>query len=323
MTVHGAKGLTKRVCFVPDSSFGDNTEPGFAMFSPQGTLEMKISGLAAEEVKSPGWSAAREADKAVRDLESTNVFYVAMTRARDLVVLSGAGTKDSKGWLKLSEAFLEQASADILCKRDFAEVPVIETGLKPETGNLKPEIGFVPLEIPSGIERKTVTSLCEHSTPATRHSSLADPARYGTAGHAVLEELAKNGWYGDIQILVEQAGGASLSERAVLVEQLEAAREILREETAGASALFAEHPFVLLRDAVILDGTMDLLAQFPGRLKILDYKFTDEPPENALTTYAPQLEAYCEAVQKLQPGAEVSAALLLIGKTVRVISLRR
>ncbi|MEI8207369.1 MAG: UvrD-helicase domain-containing protein, partial [Kiritimatiellales bacterium] len=45
MTVHSAKGLTKRVCFVPDISFGGNTEPGFAMFSPEGRLEMKISGL--------------------------------------------------------------------------------------------------------------------------------------------------------------------------------------------------------------------------------------------------------------------------------------
>ncbi|MCC7300037.1 MAG: UvrD-helicase domain-containing protein, partial [Verrucomicrobia bacterium] len=106
MTVHGAKGLTQRVCFVPDISFGENAEPGFAMFSPEGRLEMKIAGLAGEEVKSPGWDAAREADKKIRGLELTNVFYVAMTRARDLVVLSGAGTKEPKGWLKLSEAFL-------------------------------------------------------------------------------------------------------------------------------------------------------------------------------------------------------------------------
>ncbi|MFA6173234.1 MAG: UvrD-helicase domain-containing protein, partial [Kiritimatiellales bacterium] len=109
MTVHGAKGLTKRVCFVPDISFGENTEPGFAMFSPEGRLEMKLSGLAGEEVTSPGWDAAREADKDIREIELTNVFYVAMTRARDLVVLSGAGTKEPKGWLKQSEGFLQSA----------------------------------------------------------------------------------------------------------------------------------------------------------------------------------------------------------------------
>ncbi|MCK5844621.1 MAG: UvrD-helicase domain-containing protein, partial [Victivallales bacterium] len=81
MTVHGAKGLTKRVCFVPDISFGDTSESGFAMLSPEGRLEMSLAGLAGEKIKSPGWMAAREADKGVRKLEQDNVFYVAMTRA--------------------------------------------------------------------------------------------------------------------------------------------------------------------------------------------------------------------------------------------------
>ncbi len=322
MTVHGAKGLTKRVCFVPDSSFGDNTEPGFAMFSPRGTLEMKISGLAGEEVKSPGWSAAREADKAVRDLESTNVFYVAMTRARDLVVLSGAGTKKPDGWLKRSEEFLNKASPEILRKLSFTEMPQVEEGFRPEALDLRENFNFQPLEIPSGIERKTVTSLVEDlKSKAQSLKPSPDRRAVGILGHAVLEELAKNNWRGDIQILVEQAGGASLSERAVLVDQLEGACEVLRKETAGASALFTEHPFVLLRGDTILDGTMDLLAEFSNHWKILDYKFTNETPETALATYSPQLEAYKEAVEKLYPGTTVSASLILIGETVQTVPL--
>ena len=328
MTVHSAKGLTKRVCFVPDISFGGNTEPGFAMFfskdrlDSEDRLEMKISGLAGEEVKSPGWDAARDADKVVREVELTNVFYVAMTRARDLVVLSGAGTKEPKGWLKQAERFLEKASVDILRRRSFAEIPAIETKEKLETGSLKPEIGFVPLKAPKGFERKTVTSLVEKSpSPITHRSSPIDPAVYGSLGHAVLEELAKNGWVGDVPALVELFGNEfGKVETKPLIKQLEAAREVLRKETAGAAALFTEHPFVLKRDDVILDGTMDLLAQMSSNVwKILDYKFTNESPEKALETYAPQLEAYHEAVRKLCPNAEVSAKLVLIGESVRLV----
>jgi ATP-dependent exoDNAse (exonuclease V) beta subunit len=144
---------------------------------------------------------------------------------------------------------------------------------------------------------------------------------YGTAGHVALEELAKKSWAGDIPELVEQFGyGFAETER--LIEELEAAREVLLKETAGAEALLAEYPFVLKRDNVILDGTMDLLVRFPERLKILDYKFTNETPDAALETYAPQLAAYKEAVQKLYPGAEVSAELVLISETIQVISLR-
>ena len=323
MTVHGAKGLTKRVCFVPDISFGDVNDPGFAMFSPEGRLEMKIAGLAGEEVKSPGWDAARDADKAVRELELTNVFYVAMTRARDLVVLSGAGTKEPKGWLKLAEGFLNGASPGTLKTMRFSEVPVLATAPKLETGNLKPEIGFVPLKAPKGFDRKTVTSLCEKDLSLiTHHSSLINPAVYGTLGHAVLEELAKNGWGGDIPALVELFSAEfGAVETGVLTAQLEAARELLRKETAGATALFVEHPFVLKRGDILLDGTMDLLAQFPDGFKIFDYKFTGDSSESALHIYAPQLAAYKEAVAKLYPGVEVSAALVLIGESVKLVRL--
>ncbi|MEI7851383.1 MAG: UvrD-helicase domain-containing protein [Kiritimatiellales bacterium] len=329
MTVHSAKGLTKRVCFVPDISFGGNTEPGFAMFSPEGRLEMKIAGLAGEEIKSPGWDAARDADKTVRELELTNVFYVAMTRARDLVVLSGAGTKDPKGWLKMGEEFLTDASPDILRRRVFSDLPEVrsqESGIRGQGSGGRsqdPKFSYIPLKVPKGIERKTVTSLCEKKLAiGNLKSEIANPSLYGTVGHAVLEELAKNGWKGDIAALVELFSAEfGKVETNQLIAQLEAAREVLREETAGATALFTEHPFVLKRGGMILDGTIDLLAQFSDRFKIFDYKFTGDSPEAALENYAPQLEAYREAVQTLYPDAEVSAALVLIGGSVRLVPM--
>jgi ATP-dependent helicase/nuclease subunit A len=320
MTVHGAKGLTKRVCFVPDISFGDQSDKGFAVFSVD-TLELKLAGLSGGEIKSHGWDAARKADKAVRDLESVNVFYVAMTRARDLVVVSGAGTQNPDGWLKLSEEFLQSAGSEILRKLRFAEIPEI-SGQESAVRGQESGVNYKPLKVLKGIERKTVTSLCEKkSAIGNRQSAIANPSRYGTVGHAVLEELVKSRWAGNIPELValfsEEFGEV---ETGLLTAQLEATRELLREETAGAEALFAEHPFVLKRGDVILDGTMDLLARMSSNVwKILDYKFTGDSPELALEIYSPQLAAYKEAVGKLHPGAEISAKLVLIGETVRPV----
>lgn len=328
MTVHGAKGLTQRVCFVPDISFGDVNESGFAMFSPDGTLELNFSGLDGRKLESPGWKAAREADKAVRDAESLNVFYVAMTRARDLVVFSGSGTQKANGWLKMAERFIAGASPDILRKLRFGELKPTE-GLRPEaeepgkleTRNSKLDINFQSLEIPQGIVRKTVTALVELLEPKAQSLKpvSADRRSVGTLGHLVLEELASNNWQGNVDELLRQLSSVQYEG---LADQLEAAREVLAEETAGAEALFAEHPFVLKRGDVILDGTIDLLVrQSSNAWKIFDYKFSNEAPETALETYEPQLTAYKEAVEKLYPDAEVSAVLVLIGETVEVISL--
>lgn len=320
MTVHAAKGLTKRVCIVPDISFGEPPETGVAMLSPEGRLEMSLTGLAGEKVKSPGWDKAREADKAVRKLEQDNVFYVAMTRARDLVVLSGAGTKKPDGWLKQAGSFLESASDDILKKRRFSDIPERkEPGA--EEGGPREDFKFQPLEIPKGIDRKPVTALCKKNSLLSNHQPASrNSTRYGTLGHAVLEELARNGWEGDIPVRVERFRAEIGSvETEHLTEQLEAARNVLREETTGAETLLAEHPFVLKRGNVILDGAIDLLVQTPAGWKIFDYKFTSEAPESALESYAPQLAAYQEAVEKMNPGAEVSTALVLIGEEVQII----
>jgi ATP-dependent exoDNAse (exonuclease V) beta subunit len=331
MTVHGAKGLTKRVCFVPDISFGDQSDKGFALFS-QDTLELKLTSLSGGDVKSPGWDAVRAADKEVRLAESLNVFYVAMTRARDLVVLSGSGTSRVDGWLKMAERFLESARPEILKKYSFGEIPPAGDrraeigGQRSEVGGQRSEVGgqasevhFRPLEIPMGFDRRPVTSLCEKQRFfGNRQSAAGDRRLFGTLGHAVLEELTKSGWAGDIRAWVE-LHGSGFEQADELIGTLEMVRAVLQRETAGAKALFAEFPFVLKRGELILDGTMDLLVELQGAWKVFDYKFSNEPPEHALETYGPQLAAYKEAVGKLHPGESVSAALVLIGESVQVV----
>ena len=317
MTVHGAKGLTKRVCFVPDISTGDVNETGFAVITPDGRLEMKLTALNKTQVLTPGWKTALAADKNVRDLENKNVFYVAMTRARDLIVFSGAGTKDEKGWLKDAEKFIAGAPGDLLRIRKFSEIP--EAGEQRAEVRNQEEIEFKPLTVSSNIERKTVTSLCEHkSTISNLKSEISNPVHFGTAGHIVLEELATNNWNGDIPELVELSFIGDTAETELLIIRLEAAREILRRATAGAIALFTEHPFVLKRGNTLLDGTIDLLAQFDNEWKIFDYKFTGDPAAGAKETYQPQLAAYKEAIQKLHPAAAVSATLILIQDTIKL-----
>lgn len=315
MTVHGAKGLTRRVCFVPDISFKDQADKGFAVFG-RDTLELKLSGVAGEEVKTPGWAEARDADKAVRETESANVFYVAMTRARDLVVLSGAGTKKPDGWLKLAEGFLQKPESAVLKTWSFGELETVERPVHEcRVAETTEPVCYKPLQVPPGLVRRPVTSLCKKEmSMGLPHSSLRNPASYGTLGHAVLEELAQKHWVGEIPALVELFNAEfEVFETERLIGELEAVRSRLRDETAGAKHFYTEWPFVLHRDGVLLDGSIDLLIEESRGWKIIDYKFSNETPELALLTYTPQLAAYREAVQKLNPGAEVSASLVLIG----------
>jgi ATP-dependent exoDNAse (exonuclease V) beta subunit len=245
-----------------------------------------------------------------------------MTRARDLIVLSGAGTNRPSGWRKLADSFLNNESSGILRQRRFSEITSTEKKIL-EVAEQIPEIQFTPLAIPVGLERKPVTDLLECSECKNTEPTVSfDRKAIGTLGHLVLEELAKNRWVGSIEELIQRFSsttGSVNTER--LIRQLEVSRGVLYQQTEEAEALFTEHSFVLKQDNLILDGTIDLLAKVPAGWKVLDYKFSDESPETVIETYAPQLTVYREAVKQMHPGDTVSAALVLISDTVSVIQM--
>lgn len=320
MTVHGAKGLTKRVCFVPDASFRLQTDRAFACLSQSGCLELAVSDLSGRKAVTPGWKSAREKDREVQDLELKNLFYVAMTRARDLVVFSGAGTQTADGWVKLAGNFIADAKPEILTVRNFSEIPLCE--VKPSCAEFSfSSVSFNPLRPSLGTERKPVTEMVDYHRSAHGQSVLTEDRRaFGTLGHLLLEELAVTHWVGDAGELINffevEAGDV---ETDLLIPRVEAVCDFLRKETSMEDRLFTEFTFVMEKDGQLLDGSIDLLIQErSGKWKIFDYKFSDESPAEAMDIYRPQLAVYREAIQRLNLGAEVSAALIVAGKTVQV-----
>ena len=113
MTIHGAKGLTSRVVFVPELSCSPSGDSPWAMLDGQEgkstRLHIRTEDIAREKTMTPGFEKARDALRDIRMAESKNVFYVAMTRARDLVILSGAaGDRKPAEW----RAEIEKVIAD-------------------------------------------------------------------------------------------------------------------------------------------------------------------------------------------------------------------
>ena len=113
MTIHGAKGLTARAVFVPELSSRPAGDSPWAR--PEGQTEkatrlyIKTEKYAREETLTPGFEKARDLARDIRAAESKNVFYVAMTRSRDLMVLSGAaGDRKPAEW----RAEIEKLIAD-------------------------------------------------------------------------------------------------------------------------------------------------------------------------------------------------------------------
>jgi ATP-dependent exoDNAse (exonuclease V) beta subunit len=137
MTVHGAKGLEFPLVVVTglerDESAGHR--PDAVLWGDDGAVEVG----AGRQLRSAGYAAAADADRALDRLERIRLLYVAMTRARDHLVLclhhkARNGTSDRSHASQLDELCRQQP---LLWRR----LPEADAGDAPPT---PPDVGSEP-----------------------------------------------------------------------------------------------------------------------------------------------------------------------------------
>lgn len=104
-TVHSAKGLTSPVVFLPGLGYKPRSSSGGHIVQGEGdpAVAAKIRELADEsglvELETSDYQERNEAEKEKRRAEGSRLFYVAITRPRDLIVLSGPNsTNNARSW---------------------------------------------------------------------------------------------------------------------------------------------------------------------------------------------------------------------------------
>lgn len=93
MTIHKSKGLEFPVVFVPDLQRKFKDDNIAALFNPALGLGLKMPGAVGELTATSVYEAVADQEKKLAILEMKRVLYVAMTRARDYLILSGVGDK--------------------------------------------------------------------------------------------------------------------------------------------------------------------------------------------------------------------------------------
>ena len=222
LTVHAAKGLEWPIVFLPDLAAPTRSDTDRARLDPDGRLCADWHDPAsAGFVRTPSLEAAREEAKRASAAESRRLLYVALTRARDLLVLSGEGrpkqdgTRTFPGWRGLLEEAVAGAPALALRIRlsdaaSAAHGPAVEAPLAaappPRPALATPRLAGPP---PAPASRLAVTQLAEYARCPRRHhlarvlglveptglhggATEDDPARAtsrGTLAHAMLAEV--------------------------------------------------------------------------------------------------------------------------------------
>ena len=338
MTVHGAKGLEAPIVILPDTTgvptdkltgnlqFTDDLVPVW-MDSPKGECE------AAETI--------RVREKARLTAESLRLLYVALTRARDQLVICGAwrgkvtGTGFSEGsWYDLCERTLPalqgRAVTDPQTGRwsfgvlpplsdtsDAAPAPVAEQPILPDWANT-PVKGSA-----ARMEQRAPSQLLPGDTPVLPPFGENHVQRFqrGRLIHALLEILP------DVPMQDRDERAHRFLSRCLTEDQDELAADIY--ETAfqvlndpALSEVFgpggrAEAPIVgrgpNLPKGLVINGRIDRMRITDDTVWIIDYK-TDRPPPKSVETVAPpylaQMGSYFDVLSHTYPDKSVKCALL-------------
>ncbi len=324
MTVHGAKGLEAPVVILPDSTGAANTKPDDNLiFDENGPYFSQ-----RESDDDAAGRAARATYKQRMLSEHWRLLYVAMTRARDRLIVCGAQHGNSKDGEAPESWRLAIAQALTSLGADAFATPTGE-GLRlglPQQGEPRLRAEPASHRLPAWAKRLA---------PEAKPIAFAAPSRGGGHEGALFSPRGQGGkrFRRGLMIhkLLERLPEVSRDEReaaakAWLARQgvSEADASLFTKEAlnviddARFAPLFAsnsrsEQPIIGDVDGVRVRGIVDRLAIDNERVMVLDYKSDRPAPENAdkaPEAYVLQLALYRSVLRKIFPGRSVICALL-------------
>ena len=348
MTVHGAKGLEAPVVILPDTT---------SRAKPQGPTLMPVA-LGDDPDDGEGWlmcpgrtaddcaasAAARQARIDRTDAESLRLLYVALTRARDRVVVMGralkrptTGYEEGSWWAVISET-VERLRETRGTVREIGE-GVLRFGVDVGTAPLIAVAEAAAVILPDWAGRMPdVASGVRIASPSQMDEALRIPApsplavsgsgpgkplgrfRRGDLIHRLLERLPEIAAEARPDAAVRMLSRERDLDEAQRAEMIAAAFAVLNDdrfapvfgEGSRAEVALTGSAHSLPR-GVAISGRIDRLVITPERVLVVDYKSNRPAPTTiaaADPAYVLQLAVYVAVLKRLYPDRAVEAALV-------------
>jgi ATP-dependent helicase/nuclease subunit A len=336
MTVHGAKGLQAPLVILADATGDPDAARGTVLSIDLGEAD-PVPVPRPRKAEAVGPLADALAGTALLDRqEHWRLFYVAATRAEEMLVVAGAlspkcrGVPPASSWYTAVDAALDSLGAGWIDDPHWGGARVFAAGGRPRaTGGERQPRTVPPVPMPDWLTRRArgeerpprplaPSSLGRDdvsSPPPDAVRRLA--AERGRLLHQLFERLpaiappdrpaAADRW------LREAAGLTDAAERRRLVA--DSCRVLADPSFAGIFGpdALAEAPIAAVVDGEVIAGTVDRLLVGPERVLVVDYKTGRSVPATAEAVPAyhlRQMSAYAAALAVIFPGRQVEAALL-------------
>jgi len=305
LTVHGAKGLEAPIVWLLDADGGTGRSDAYAVlldWPPDSAAPTHFSLYGNKQSRGKARDAYFQAEAEIERREDLNLLYVAMTRARQALIVSAASTKGDDGWY----GKVKRSAESCVLSAELGAAAAQGSALRTQDSELRTQHSALNTQDSQLRTRLTI---------GTREAAgISAARRYGINLHLLLEHLAppraapgKAALRGMLGMAEEEfeplwadamavLGAASLRRFFDPAQYLNAYNE-LPYATAGGDS-----------------RRIDRLVEFEDSVWILDYKTTEAAQEKDLercaAPYRGQLREYRAALQPVYPGKPVHCALI-------------
>jgi ATP-dependent helicase/nuclease subunit A len=340
MTAHGAKGLEAPIVFLPETTLTQTQRPPPLLSVDRGAEGQGFLWCPRSAADCPATAEARAARNAREDAEAYRLLYVALTRARDRLVLCGRRAERTdpdkiRGWW----GAIREALADTGIKDDVRELEdpggkFRRYGADPVAAKARAGARPAKAALPAWTRALVaVEAFARYASPSdlgdgavvASPSPLAAAAglgrfRRGDLIHRLLQILP------DLPGAGRAAGAASLLARERDLTDAQRAEMIAAALSVLEDARFAEvfgpgsraevaiaGSAAKLPAGLKISGRIDRLVVLPDRVLVADFKTNRPSPariEDADPAYLRQMAIYAAVLGEVFPDRPIEAALI-------------
>ena len=335
MTVHGSKGLQAPIVILADAT--DDSAFGHRPFSVDvGEWEkLPVFAVSADE-RHGALAEAHTRTAAAAEAEHWRLFYVAMTRAEEILVVAGVTKKADRtiaegSWHTAVEAVLSGMGAEwedagpMWGQRRVHRANAGKWAKKEKAARaaapplIPPAWALAPAPEEARPPRPLAPSALGEDDVAVAPQGTARVAAVerGVLLHALFERLppvaaeARRG--AALRWLGAQAPGLDEAVRGAMADEVLAVLENPDHAAIFGPGSLAEVPLSAVVDGAVVAGIVDRLLVTDTGVTVIDYKTGRHVPERAEAVqpaYLRQMAAYRDALRVIFPGRRVAAALL-------------
>jgi len=338
LTCHGAKGLEAPIVFLADTTFMPQEKDRLLWLDQAGLPVWKVGGKDRDPVSA---AACQQAETELQQ-EHRRLLYVAMTRARDWLIVAGCAHKQNRNagsWHELITGGLERLPRTERVRLRLApdldgDAHRFADPVRARPGQIELPLHGGPaapgepppwLETPAPAEETAARPVSPSHLGEDMEPPVASPLDTAVSGryqrgrviHRLLQTLpgrALEAAKRDMERYLAQPGlGLDAAQQAEIAAEVRAVLEDAELAPLFGPGSRAEVPIVGVLNGLPVAGQVDRLAVSESEVLVVDYKTNREPPasiDQVSEAYLRQMAAYRGLLQAIYPGRAVRCALL-------------